>query len=769
MLSKNFYELKILLILHIINEFNIANDCGEFYEFFGNNPLKHCKYKLILYTICSFIQLSIRIYIKKHMKIKILNWTICCCALLLFSINASAAIIEANPLYPTVNDSVYITFHVDRCGCNLMGYTGDIYAHTGLITTASTNSDDWKHVHPSVWGTNTAATKLSKINSTTYVFHITPDISNYYGVSGGETVTQLAFVFRSSDASKQTSNIYYNVYKPGLSLSFTQPENDTVFKLNDTVTISAKAIVIATPNPDSIALYIDDTLKSVSYADTIDYPLIVKSTGKHWIKVVAGNGGFNIADSIYYYGRNELTIAPLPAGVSDGINYIDTSTVTFVLFAPYKDNVFLIGDFNDWEISNSYLMNRTADSSHYWITVSNLEKGKEYAFQYLVDGSVRIADPYTDKILDPAYDQYIPGTTYPDLKPYPTGKTTEIVSVFQTNQTPFHWEDTTFTPVKNTDLVIYELLVRDFTAAQTFKVAMDSIGYLKKLGINAIELMPVNEFEGNSSWGYNPNFYFAVDKAYGTKNDYKKFIDECHKQGIAVIMDIVLNHCYGSSPLVRLYYDAELGETAAESPWFNQVCPHEPYCWGYDFNHEKPATKTLVTRVNRYWLDEYKIDGYRFDFTKGFTNTVNTANNDDGSAYDASRIAILESMYDSIKAFKSNAIVIFEHFTDNSEETVLANHGILIWGNMNYNYNQATMGYVSSSDLSGISYKYLGWNDPNLVGYMESHDEERIMYKNLTYGNSSGSYNIKDLNTALARVERSCIFLSDHPRTKNDL
>ena len=686
--------------------------------------------------------------------------------MLLMLSKVTAQVIDVDPLYPTINDSVKITFHVDQCGCNLNGYTGDIYAHTGVLTTSSTNSGDWKHVR-TVWGVNTAATKLVKINSTTYVLHITPDIKNYYEILTTDTVTQMAFVFRSSDASKQTANIYTDVYPPtGLTINLTHPRSDTIVMLSDTINISAMTIVLNTPNPDSISLYIDDTLRSVSHADTLYYPLIVTGTGKHWIKVVTGNGVFNSSDSAFYFVRNALNVAPLPAGVKDGINYIDTSKVTLVLFAPHKDNVFLIGDLTDWEMSNVYLMNRTPDSSRYWIALSNLEKGREYAFQYLVDGNLRIADPYTDKILDPDNDKYIPVTTYPGLKAYPTGKTTQIVSVFQTNQEPYAWEDSTFTPAKTTDLVIYELLVRDFTAAGTFKMTMDSLGYLKKLGINAIELMPVNEFEGNSSWGYNPSFYFAVDKAYGTKNDYKKFVDECHKQGIAVIMDIVLNHSYGSSPMVRLYMNSETGQVTSESPWFNQTCPHPPYCWGYDFNHQKPATKAFVARVNHYWLDEYKIDGYRFDFTKGFTNTVNSTVNSNGSAYDASRIAILESMYDSIKAFKSNAIVIFEHFTDNSEEKVLANHGICIWGNMNYNYNQATMGYIAGSDISGISYKPLGWNNPSLVGYMESHDEERLMYNNIIHGNSAGTYNVKDTVTGLRRMETAASFFLTVPGPK---
>ncbi len=93
--------------------------------------------------------------------------------------------------------------------------------------------------------------------------------------------------------------------------------------------------------------------------------------------------------------------------------------------------------------------------------------------------------------------------------------------------------DQSFTAPDKTDLIIYELLVRDFTGTEgkalgdgTIRRAIEKIPYLKSLGVNAIELLPINEFNGNISRGYNPNFYFAIDKAYGTPQDYKEFIDK---------------------------------------------------------------------------------------------------------------------------------------------------------------------------------------------------------------------------------------------------
>jgi hypothetical protein len=274
--------------------------------------------------------------------------------------------------------------------------------------------------------------------------------------------------------------------------------------------------------------------------------------------------------------------------------------------------------------------------------------------------------------------------------------------------------------------------------------------------------MPVTEFEGNSSWGYNPTFYFAPDKYYGPKNDLKALIDNCHKRGIAVIMDMVLNHCFGQSPFVQLYldhYGTDQIYMKLPNPWFNAQSPNPVYKFGADFNHESIATQQLVDRINSYWLTEYKVDGFRFDFTKGFTNTPG-----DGSSYDPSRIAILERMATQIWKVKSNAYVILEHFGPNNEEQELANYGMMLWGNNNYNYTEAAMGYTS--DLTAVSYLGRGWSAPNLVSYMESHDEERLMYKTITFGASQGSYDTKDLKTALKRMELDALFFLTVPGPK---
>ena len=139
--------------------------------------------------------------------------------------------------------------------------------------------------------------------------------------------------------------------------------------------------------------------------------------------------------------------------------------------------------------------------------------------------------------------------------------------------------------MKNKDCpVIYEMLFGDYTATHDVAGALAKLDYLQTLGVNAVELMPIQEFDGNTSWGYNPNHYFALDKAYGTREQYKQFIDECHKRGIAVIVDVVYNHSTGASPLAKLYWNSTSNQTASNNPYFFVDAMH-PFNVFHDINH----------------------------------------------------------------------------------------------------------------------------------------------------------------------------------------
>ncbi|SES07740.1 alpha-amylase family glycosyl hydrolase [Pedobacter rhizosphaerae] len=458
-----------------------------------------------------------------------------------------------------------------------------------------------------------------------------------------------------------------------------------------------------------------------------------------------------------------VTNTALPAGAKDGVAFINNGTSAIVtLYAPGKNSVALMGDFNNWSTT---AMKKTTDGNTWWVQIDNLNPSTEYAYQFLVDGSLKVADPYCEKILDENNDKYISAATYPNLKAYPSGKTTGIVSVMQANQPVYAWKNTNFTRPDKNNLVVYELLIRDFTTDHNYASTLQKLDYLTTLGINAIELMPVNEFEGNLSWGYNPSFYFAPDKYYGTKTALQNFIDECHGKGIAVILDMVLNHSFGQSPMVQLYFDGS--KPTGSSPWFNAEAKH-PFNVGYDFNHESAATRKFSKDVMKFWMQQYKIDGFRFDLSKGFTQKA-SADDAQFRLYDASRVAIWKEYNNFIRSIDANNFyVILEHFAEESEEKALADDGMMLWNNLNYNMNEATMGWLGNSDFSWGFYTRHGFTkSENLVTYGESHDEERLNYKNMTYGNASGSYVIKgNLATSLKREELAAAFLFAIPGPK---
>jgi 1,4-alpha-glucan branching enzyme len=675
--------------------------------------------------------------------------------LLLFSSIAwlPAQVVTTNPAVITQESGeIEIIFDATKGSGGLKDFTGEVYAHTGVITTDSKSGSDWKHAP--AWGDNSSKYKLTSLGDNKWKLLITPSISAYYGLTPNEKVTKLAFVFRSADKSKEGkdtggADIFVDVHEAGLAVSFVNPASNTSLEAGATLDIDVASTIAA-----DLTLYINDAaVKTVSSATRLTHSAQFPS-GDYRLIAEAKLLDQQMLDTVFVCAPQPVTEASRPADATDGINYIDNSTVTFVLFAPGKSNVFLIGDFNDWTQSNAYQMKK--DGDYWWYTLSGITPGELYGFQYLVDGNLRISDAYTELVLDPWNDRYINEnrTVFPNLKPYPEGKTDGLVATFQTNKPAYAWNISGLSMPNRENMVIYELLIRDFTAEKSLEALINRLDYITKLGVTAIELMPVQEFDGNNSWGYNPNHYFAPDKAYGTPDMYKRLIEECHQRGIAVILDVVFNHATGNHPFAKLYWDGNANKTATGNPWFNVDAPH-PYSVFHDFNHEYAGTRAYFKRVLAYWLTEYKVDGFRLDLTKGFTqksSTTQTASNDDQS-----RINILTDYYRAAKAVKPDVMFILEHFCNNSEEQVLANEGMYLWRNLNNAYSQAAMGYASESDFSGMNATPRQW-----VGYAESHDEERNFYKAKTWGDGD----IKNPSVYLKRAPLNITFTTLIPGPK---
>lgn len=695
-------------------------------------------------------------------------------AFLGFTVCSFGQLITFSPNFPTQTDNITLTYDATKGSPGLKDCGCDVYIHTGVITDKSTGPSDWKYVKHSSFNTPFNDVKLTSLGNNKHQIVIN-NPRTFYGVPSTDKILKISLVFRNADGSKEGKNtdqsdIYLPIYDANvLAVSFTNPAlqpkfnpvTETISKqIGDQISVTAVSSKNAT-----ITLSLNgNNFANGSAISTLAGNGNITNSGLQEVKVVANDGTTTKEESFTFLVNSAVVTQELPAGVKDGVNIVNNGTsAIFNLYAPNKNNVYVIGDFNNWQGGNASFMKKTPDGNRWWIQIDNLNPNTEYAYQYLVDGNLKVADPYATKVLDPNNDQFINATTYPNLKAYPTGKTSGIVSVFEPNAANYTWQVNNFTRPKKTDLVIYELLVRDFVVTHSYQTLIDTLSYLQNLGVNAIELMPVQEFEGNESWGYNSSFMFAVDKYYGTTNKLKSFIDECHKRGIAVILDMVLNHAFGQSPMVQMYWDAANNRPASNSPWFNAI-PTHPFNVGYDFNHESAATKLYSKNVMKYWQTEFKVDGFRFDLSKGFTQTNNLNNVGAWSAYDASRIAIWKDYYNTIKQQDASFFTILEHFADNTEEKELSDFGLMFWGNLNHDYNEAAMGF--SSNLSGGVYNNRGWSNPNLITYMESHDEERLMFKTLQFGGANGAYSTKDLNTALKRMEMATAFFLTLPGPK---
>lgn len=682
--------------------------------------------------------------------------------------SVTAQVVTTIPSFTHDFDSVSVFFYADMGNGGLRDFTGDIYAHTGVITQSSSSPSDWKYVKTN-WGVNTPATKLVRLSANLYRFDIKPSVRSYYGVPAQEKILQMAFVFRSESEvggsylegkDEGGSDIFVQVYEPGLQISLQKPKAGfLIATLSDTLHFKAE-----TTMADSLLLYVGDSLVSKTTGSAIQLDFIPPSLGRFLVKAIAFDSQGSLADSFYCIIRGPVPVMPLPPGIEPGITVLNPTEAILALYAPLKDFVFAIGDFNHWIPDSQAYMFRTPDGNTYWTKLQGLDPGKEYIFQYLVDGTLRIGDPYAEKVSDPWNDSYI---STPGILPYPTGKASGIATVFSTGEVQYVWQTPSFNPPDRKNLLIYELLVRDFTGEHSFQAVIDSIEYLRRLGINAIELMPVNEFEGNSSWGYNTNYYFAADKYYGTKNNLKALIDTCHSMGMAVILDVVYNHSFGTSPYVLLYWDAANNRPSANSPFYNMSAKHD-FNVGFDMNHESQATKRYISRALKFWLDEYRVDGFRFDLSKGFTQKNTLGNVSAWGQYDAARIQILKQYADTVWSVNPDAYVILEHFAANDEEKELSNHGMMLWGNLNYAYAEGAMGYNTNnkSDFSWISWQQRGWQNPDLVGYMESHDEERVVYKCLQFGNKTSFYNTSRIDTALQRAQLNAAFFFTIPGPK---
>ncbi|MFP4100793.1 alpha-amylase family glycosyl hydrolase [Coleofasciculus sp.] len=285
------------------------------------------------------------------------------------------------------------------------------------------------------------------------------------------------------------------------------------------------------------------------------------------------------------------------------------SSIEFQLFAPYNKSAVLKGCFSDWQ---DIQMEKGEDG--YFRTSVELEDGT-YQYKFRVqskswflepDQLVDVTDPYATGVID--------DETQNGVMRIKDGQRIVDTYTWQHDDTPLP---------QNHELVIYEMHIGDFSGGEDdpyprgqFKHVVEKLDYLCELGINALQLMPMMEYPGDYSWGYNVRHFFALESSYGETEELKHLIDKCHSRGIRVIVDGIFNHSESEHPLTQIDHDY----------WYHHEPPHE-FSWGPEFNYEhydenldiKPAWK-FIGDVVRFWIEEYHIDGIRYDAAKQIEN-----------------------------------------------------------------------------------------------------------------------------------------------------
>jgi 1,4-alpha-glucan branching enzyme len=272
--------------------------------------------------------------------------------------------------------------------------------------------------------------------------------------------------------------------------------------------------------------------------------------------------------------------------------------IFFRVWAPHAEQVFVMGDFNDWN-GDSHPLDKE-ENGCWSALVPSAKPGDQYKFKLRTPtGTFDRNDPYALKMTNSAGN----GIVY--------------------NHSDFDWQGDAFQMPSWHELVIYELHIGTFNPGGhgevgTLLTAIEKLDYLKMLGINAVELMPISEFAGSRSWGYNPANPFAVESDYGGPDGLKTFVKAAHDAGIAVILDIVYNH-FGPSDIDLWQFDGWQENDGGGIYFYNDWKAETP--WGNTRpDYGRNEVREYIHNNALMWLRDYHIDGLRMDMVPYMRN-----------------------------------------------------------------------------------------------------------------------------------------------------
>ena len=543
--------------------------------------------------------------------------------------------------------------------------------------------------------------------------------------SGEQVVSSLKFKILWEDGTYDLGEndqvIYYDIY-----FDYIPGEDDPYINFItplDNEQIMGNVQINCQGNADSVEFWMDGNLLTTLESEPFEYLWEPESGLFGDIHLVAksmfddGTLSFSFVD---FYLLFEVVEESAPLGIHDGVN-IEGNDVIFTLYAPNKDYISIKGSWNS-NFPNGEIMKLSGDTL--WWYQTTLDNGT-YSYQYNLEGIKYIADPWSKDIdwKDPFTGQ--------ESSNFQHAKT-----VFEVGSSEYSWDDDLYIRPEVRDLIIYELHVGDFLGIEDEIGVYDNIiekideGYFGDLGINAIELMPINEFESDFSWGYNSSFGLAPESTYGTPTDLKNLINIAHQHDIAILFDVVYNHLWGSSPLFQLYQPLD------NYNWDEhdfEICPYfddAPSDWGYKLEHWHNINGRsyrgwkYVQDALLHWVENYHVDGFRFDYVEGFGW--------DGDYNGASYYA---NMLDNIDP---SLILIAE--TDNSYQ--INNTDFDSGWDYSYHHNMFDNILDIYVDINNVSNHINAYSQgyglvTGPINYIESHDENRLVYQSTEFQNHS--------------------------------
>lgn len=426
-------------------------------------------------------------------------------------------------------------------------------------------------------------------------------------------------------------------------------------------------------------------------------------------------------DTVYDFGAIEIIEAPIPGGIDLGPTWLNNS-MFLAVYAPSQPVMRVVVNSleNASEEPEALTMYKDPNIQDTWWIELDLPGG-EYEYEYLLINGNKIADPFSRRLTN--------GKTRIEIGPGGISTADDFI-----------WSSNDYIRPSLDTLIIYELHVDDFSAQGngqgTFLDVIDRLDHLKMAGINAIELLPITEFPGTHSWGYDPQLMSAVEENYGTPEEFMRLVDEAHSRGIAVIIDLVWNHIKSTSPIWEIQPDYDLNPYIKLHTDLN---PNEAEgSWGMlDWDHFNPNTIDYINRVNKIWVDEYRVDGFRFDamYMIGWDMQQQEYG--------------IPAWSTELRNHDPTIYQIAEHLPSNPwliENTDLSSG----WHD---SFHDRLLNDVHGQSLSTMSimrqivglHEYSDWSDPynsrtQAVKYMVSHDEQSILQEMVTFN----SYSIEE-------------------------